>query len=274
MGSSLQHLESALLLLGLWRYPAALVSCVSAIETAIVAGANELAGKNIWQLFKGARERGGLSDLSDADQKHLIDARNSIVHRGFSPRDDEDSARLLVRSALPSLWSSYSALLALDLPRALLEGLARQLTLVQRAVSDDRPTSPTRYRDTVIALRHYVAWTVDHRLRPDWLDRILEEADWGGQKWAEQNSRKRSLSGEWWWFNCDVCEDYETFGCRFAEGVDRGPLEFDEALCVSCGLAVPARAAFLTNLLVEDQVRSQRTAILTQIGEEDPGPDL
>src|SRR5262245_47257481 len=99
LASSVQTIETCFFEVGLRRFPHALISCVTAIESAIKA-----------KLKTPPERRCGLAELLDevrstshtlrtfsADRlESLRDARNRIVHYGFSPKDDEECAGMLI----------------------------------------------------------------------------------------------------------------------------------------------------------------------------------
>src|SRR5437588_473581 len=97
LASSLQNLETSFLLLAVWRYPHGLVSCASAIESALKAAFNKRR-KGFGELLKLANAELPGDVFSQADLDEFRDKRNEIVHYGFSPKDDEISAVLLLKT--------------------------------------------------------------------------------------------------------------------------------------------------------------------------------
>lgn len=110
LASSFQHLETSFLLIGMRRYPHALVSCASAVESAICAQFN-FGADDRWMLndlLKLARKNFPADfDFSEDDLKDFRDKRNKIIHFGFSPKDDEASAELLLKTGYPLIEQCY-----------------------------------------------------------------------------------------------------------------------------------------------------------------------
>ena len=100
LASSLQSFESCLFLIALKRYPHAFTACAFAIESAIKAafGIPSSGGDNLQRLLERARERlPRLRDFPQHDVDHLRQSRNRIIHYGFSLKDDQPAASLLLR---------------------------------------------------------------------------------------------------------------------------------------------------------------------------------
>jgi len=129
LASSLQTFETVLLLLSLDRFPNALVSCVSACESAIKAKLNISPEEsyNFFQLIDNLRKDFSAIDnwiiskgekvSNDKNKKKqtgsvwtLTEKRNLIVHYGYSPSDDEECASLLLDLGLPFLKLLYEEL--------------------------------------------------------------------------------------------------------------------------------------------------------------------
>src|SRR5262245_53995790 len=111
--SSLQSFETSLFLIGLDKYPSALIACSTAWESALKAklaiGLDDRV--DLYELLN--RIRAQFTRLGSYDSKKLKDfrtTRNRLVHYGFSPRDDELSAMLLVETGFPFLNFCYQEL--------------------------------------------------------------------------------------------------------------------------------------------------------------------
>jgi hypothetical protein len=119
LASSLQSLETAFFLISLERYPSALVSCVSAWESAIKAKLHIPPDDDhvpIAKLLGQIRESSvGLKQYDRAKLDGLRQTRNRIVHYGFSPKDDRKCGRLLVETGLPFLAALYRELFGFHL---------------------------------------------------------------------------------------------------------------------------------------------------------------
>src|SRR5713101_4461751 len=93
--SSLQNLESCFFLIALGRFPHALVTCASSVESAMksILNMNPEQFINAEKLFaKAATLHSALSSFDQHGLERFRFTRNRIVHYGFSPRDDEETA--------------------------------------------------------------------------------------------------------------------------------------------------------------------------------------
>ena len=122
----MQSLESCFYLISLNRYPHALVNCSSSIESALKAKFAEK--EELYKLIKRAMAlMPGLFD--DEDLRTLRQTRNNIVHFGFSPKDDEHTARLLLQIGIPFLNKCYEVFFNFTLESGLLPEVSGQLKI-------------------------------------------------------------------------------------------------------------------------------------------------
>src|SRR5262245_36279364 len=120
--SSLQTLESSFFLIALERFPHALTARASSAEGAMKAMLNIPQDQVVHarQLFKRAIDRHtALSAFTGADLRRCRETRNRIVHYGFSPRDEEEAATLLLQTGFPFLRACYREFFRFDLARGL-----------------------------------------------------------------------------------------------------------------------------------------------------------
>ena len=121
--SSLQSVESSFMLVALDRFPHALVTCASAIESSmksvlVYPPENRIPAA---RLYAKVRKRyPGLESFDERDLEDFRLKRNEIAHYGFSPRDDEPTATLLLKTGFPFLTACYSEFFGFDL----VDGLA------------------------------------------------------------------------------------------------------------------------------------------------------
>jgi hypothetical protein len=90
---ALQAFETAVLLLGLRRFPASLVTVVSAIETLLepqFPELKELREDKLKRLLNDASMRYRWS-YTKRDLNNVRRARNRFIHRGFIPDDNPES---------------------------------------------------------------------------------------------------------------------------------------------------------------------------------------
>src|SRR5262245_47109179 len=104
--SSLQNLESCFLMVAVGRFPHALVTAASSVESAMKAVLRLPPEDriNAAPLYKQAlASYSALSSFHDHDLETFRNTRNRIAHYGFSPHDDEVTAALLLKTGLPFL---------------------------------------------------------------------------------------------------------------------------------------------------------------------------
>src|ERR1700738_3685612 len=109
LANSMQSLETSFVLAATARYVHALVICVSAIEGALHAapvgskgdGFKELIKDGFKELIKKARNvpdaSPRLKDFPQEEIEALYTIRNTIIHRGFSPKDNSICVDFLIR---------------------------------------------------------------------------------------------------------------------------------------------------------------------------------
>lgn len=109
LASSLQNFESALLLIALARFPAALVSLASAIEAAFKAKLRRPEGAVDRVDYLAAETMASVPSLHVFRHSYLdfVSARNRVTHYGYSPADSEVCAELILKSGLPFIKALY-----------------------------------------------------------------------------------------------------------------------------------------------------------------------
>lgn len=130
LASSLQSFESCLFLLALGRYPHAFVACVFAIEGALKAGLRIPANDRVklHELLERAGKEVPFIAEIPGEQRHRLGAtRNTIVHYGFSPKDDEVTTMILLDTAVPLLAAAYEKFFRFNLYEGLLVEVGEQL---------------------------------------------------------------------------------------------------------------------------------------------------
>ena len=111
LASSLQSFETCLFLISLHRFPSALISCATAWESAIKSKLRieeSRRGIGLKKMLNDIRSSHQL--LRDYDYDKLDEfrqTRNRITHFGYSPKDDEKCAALLLETGFPFLELCY-----------------------------------------------------------------------------------------------------------------------------------------------------------------------
>lgn len=104
VASSMQSLETSLYLIGLGRYPHALVNCASAIESVLHSAGVGTEDDGFYQLLKKAKP--SIRNLELFDHRAIeefYDFRNEVVHKVFIPADSDHSIKLLIAVGWPIL---------------------------------------------------------------------------------------------------------------------------------------------------------------------------
>jgi hypothetical protein len=296
LASSLQSLETCFLLLSYVRYPHALVSCATAIESAIRA-----------KLGLASEDRSKFSELLDVIQNHphnikalsqksldeLRESRNRIVHYGFSPQDDDISIRLLIQTALPLLSRLYQSFFDLYLDWrdvrpgvesfhdltpdemakvGLIPDFADSLHLVRRIFTKAKELRGVDLSYCIIPFAHHVRFACKANFLGLGEESLLQDGD--GETYEAVNAAKERWRKAFYESDGSACFDLDCPTCRSCETVvaqidesqlDRGEVIFQRAACAQCGLVLPNKP-FLANMVLRDEISTKSSAILKDYG--------
>ena len=278
LASSLQHLETSFILIALRRYPSALFSCFSAIESALKAAfgddrnekASELLNRAVSQLAQKLPFT--IKEVNEFRQK-----RNRMIHSGFSPKDDESSAILLLGVGYPFIECIYETFFQYPLKRrdkkygGLLPDIDVQLEIATRVYLKARGIKDLNLEYCFYSFAHYIRWLTQGFMLSDWQQEILFPGELDDRAFDYKHEQKEQLERKtfeiYWEFDCPVCNDPNSFVCE----VDSGELEkkiivLKRGVCVNCGLLIPSNCPFLANELCVDQVEKNRLEILDEYG--------
>ena len=295
LASSLQNLEQCFLLIAMGGFPGALVSCALAWECAMRAWLRVPAGEDVksWVLLARARDCSrGLRLFSEEKLTQFREARNRIVHEGYSPRDDEECARLLLETGWPFLKACYrelfdfhldwrdigsgaakfSELTPAEQAKAGLEvELAEQLHVVTETHARAREFSGSQPSLSFRAFQHLLRWHIKRVSLTTAEDEILRKAEEHGVRFeAEMKQKERvrdAISGETWEFDCPICH-----GCGSVVGeldeaaLSSGMVRLRSCCCVGCHLVVPRGAVCLANLFLRESIEAEKDKILKDFG--------
>jgi hypothetical protein len=271
--SSLQNLESSFFLIALDRFPHALVTCASAVESAMKSVLNLSPEQflNAEKLFaKAIAVHPALLSFPPDQLETFRFTRNRIVHYGFSPRDDEESAILLLQIGFPFLSACYKEFFSFDLQDGLAvefgDQLAIALDVFERATNI--PNQHCSY--CLSALGHLVRWTVRQSIMADWENEASIRAEETGVKFDRCEKRKSQIErmfGVAQAFNCPICGDIESFMCELDEDkLDEHLVALKRAECANCGFGVRKNCPFLADALCARQIAEKRAEILQDFG--------
>jgi hypothetical protein len=169
LASSLQNLETSFLLTALWRYPHALVSCASAIESALKAAFNSKRNDGLRKLLMQAQHHISPAErLAQRDLDEFCEKRNEIIHRGFSPKDDEISAVLLLKAGIPFVEQCYKVFFDFRLKQhgeqygGLLPDLDRHLNISEKVYARAKEIDGINLTYCFLSFSHDIRWGINH----------------------------------------------------------------------------------------------------------------
>jgi len=274
LASSMQSLDSVLLLIAIGRYPHALITCDAAIESAIKASS---AGKTLRKgaYFKEVIEAAtnASSELTPLSGKVLSDfrpARNRMAHKGFSPWDDSESVGLLLEIGLPFLHQCYLHLFSFNLWDALLQDCERQLKIGTEVYARAKEVIDLDRSYCLKSLGHLIRWNLRQSFSADWEIQQLvrsEELGMGFELRHEQRQKLEHLFGPEWVFDCPLCDGPQAVVCQLDDSELSARNVVPKRLaCTNCGLVVGVAECFLSQALLEDEVAAAREDILKDYG--------
>ena len=195
LASSLQSVETSFFLVALGRYPHALTTCVSALETCLQAakiGAGDRDGLNDL-ITKAKRSSAAVAQFPVDVLNCFRDARNRITHRGFDAGDDSDSVALYLEAGLPLLRLCYREFHAFDFDDGLLMEYAEHLR-VAREVHESASKAPDA--DLCYCLSsfaHLIRWGFKASFTSRWELQALNAAEEIGVKFERAYKRAQEL---------------------------------------------------------------------------------
>jgi len=283
LASSLQNLETSFLLLAVWRYPHALVSCASAIESAL-RSAFDSGRKSFSELLKLANAEFPPDVFSQSDLDEFREKRNEIVHYGFSAKDDEISAVLLLKTGYRLIQQCYKTFFDFSLKRndgthgGLLPNFDHHLDIAERVylMAKDEPNLNLTY--CFIPFAQEIRWSIQQSLMSRWQRQVLnaEETNWPNISWDLKEKETEELFWKAfdpaWKFDCPICGDVESFICELdGDELDKTVIRLKRGMCVNCGLFIPANCPFLADEICSEQIEEERSKIFSDFGiEEEP----
>ena len=270
--SSLQNLESSFMLIALGRFPHALVTCASSIEGAMKAVLNISPQKfiNAAELYAEARAAYcGLESFDECDLEHLRFTRNRIVHYGFSTKDDEGAAEILLNTGFPFVRACYLKFFDFDLLDGLVVEYAQQLDIALNTFQRIERTRGAASSLCFTAFSHLIRWSLRESLMAHWERDSIAQGERRGVAVESSERRKgelESILGATWTFDCPICDDVDTLVCELDEAqLERKTVTLIRGACASCDLVV-REMPFLADALVGTQIETKRMDILREYG--------
>jgi HEPN domain-containing protein len=279
LASSLQHLETSFLLISAGRYPSALVSCGSAVESAMKAALNLTPDDRLdfKELMDKVEEKfPSFTKISRGNIKEFRFKRNEITHHGYSKKDDEISAILLLKTGYRLVEDCYRNFFQFELCArngslgGLREDLDNHLRVAGEVYKKAQGKEGLDLTYCFLSFAHTIRWDKQQSLLTDWQREVLNtEAETGEISWVFQHRQKERLSRNEpaWNFDCPVCEEYESFVCELDKGqLEKSQIRLTRGACVNCGFLVPKNCPYLLDELCKDQIDSAKPTILKDYG--------
>jgi len=281
LASSLQHLETSFLLISINRFPNAVVSCASAIESAMKAVLKIEPDEYLefWPLkrrVQEVKEFRNFTNLSNDLIFNFKNHRNKINHYGFSSKDDEISAFHLLKTGFPLIEQCYKAFFHFSLTGSneklggLMPSIARHFNVARKVFGKTRDEKNSTF--CFAAFSHDIRWNIQNWMLSDWQKDILNSEDESGwMSWEFQMKQKEDLTSRIfktsWEFDCPVCNNSESFVCELDEEKLRNKeIKINKGVCTTCGLIIYKNHPFLADELCKEQINSNINRILGEYG--------
>jgi len=272
LASSLQSFETCLLLIALGRFPSALASCAAAVESAIKGKLGKPADDKIelWRLLEEARGVcPGLRLFDKAKLDRFREARNRIVHYGYTPQDDETCAVQLLETGFPLLEKCYSDLFGFDLipgPGGVGKGgldakVGQQYTVCRDVYRQAKQLQGIRYGYCFTSLAHYVRLAIKQMAMTATESNLIENGSgWGAERQHEEQAKKE-LEGAFqepvWDFDCPVCGGEQTLVAELdGEALKRKQVSVRRCVCVHCEMVVFGGSPYLANRMLRLDIKT------------------
>jgi hypothetical protein len=270
LASSLQTIETALMLLMMGRYPAALIDCASATESVLKAKYKIRRDDttNFADLVvQACIESPDLSFRKNAFDK-LRQARNKMIHYGYSPRDDAESARLLLGVGFDFLAICYKKFFNFDLMDSLVVEISKNLSVSFETfnITKRMQINPAYcFIPLVSTLRQYFQPT----FKPDWEYDALEHCDNVGIEFENVSDRTKEIESIFknsWKFWCPICGGNSLIAEIDASAFNLKEVKLNRVVCCKCDLVIPNGCPELANVLLKSEVGTEREKIFKDYG--------
>lgn len=261
--SALQSFETALLLLAQGRYPQALTTLASAIESAGKAhlrippeDRRDLAQLNpALNSELPAEKRLPLSDL-----RNFRETRNRFAHYGFSSRDDEESASLFLKTGLPFLDALMEHSNGFSIVDSFIEDLGQKVRL---AIDINRSNSRREISavDSARGVAHWILHHTRYSYLTWWEIEVLDNdaatlstRPISGINLREELKKRLLTDDPVVVIDCPICGGVDSFVAKVdGDLLDNRRLLPVAARCVECSFSLPNKAKDLLTALCKDQ---------------------
>lgn len=272
--SSLQSLESCFYLISINRYPHALTTCASSLESAmksvlIISPQKFIVAKQLYN--EAIKIYPALLSFNNIDLDNFRENRNRITHYGFSPKDDEETAVLLLKTGLPFLIECLKEFFDFDLMVGLITEISKHLDVALKVFKKVENTDSQNLKYCFSAFAHLIRW--------NWL-RItsMSEMEISASDINHFDHKKYELSvkikdelehtlGTTWSFDCPVCDDCDSFICELDDVLlENRVVSLKRGVCANCDLVISNEIPVLLNTLCEEQILTDKDEILREYG--------
>ena len=281
LASSLQSFETCLLLIALGRFPNALASCATALESVIKAklGTPPEDQVRMGKLIEQIRRRSASLRLFDEEKlRSFRETRNRLVHYGYTPKDDEVCAVQLLETGFPFLEKCYEELFGFNLISKPGDGrtvglepkVGAQYSVCREVYRRARELKGISYRYCFHSLAHYVRFVLKGMTMTVTESTLVElETDRGVKGEYEERAKKRletSFREPVWHFDCPICGGKSSIIAEVdAETLKKNQVSVRCCMCVSCELVVSEGDRYLPDQLLRVPIEVQ-TAMMKEIG--------
>jgi len=272
--SSLQSLETAFFLIGLGRYPSALVILGQAIEGAIKAGlqipADIKRKPNFYDLTTQAEQKISVPAAIAGSLNQFRDARNDFSHYGFSPKDDHRSADEMLRTGLPYLEILYTEFFGFDLQESLLWEIGIQYGISKSVFADANLSGSANECAALRVLGHQIR----HTFHPSFISQveyeILVEARSTFLVHDFMDEKRNEIETAFyphWFFDCPICGEIRSLGTQLDDAaLDNKTISLIRVHCLSCGLNIPPDVPLLADRVCAKEIESETAKIFAELG--------
>ena len=227
------------------------------------------------ELLKQAQRQ--LPPTEHVDQHDLREKRNEIIHYGFSPKDDEISAILLLETGFRLIEQYYEHYFDFHLKRhtgefgGLLPDVDWHLDIAQKVYSKAKELDNINLTYCFRSFAHDIRWVINHWMLSDWqMDALGKEEESGWSSWEFKDKQKTNLESQFgasWTLDCPICEGADTFVVELEDhALGEGEIRLTRGACVDCSFVIPADCPFLADELCMDEIVEATPKILKEYG--------
>jgi hypothetical protein len=272
--SSLQNIESCFYFISLNRYPHALILCASALESAMKSILKKpIEDKTIaTKLYNEAiKEFPSLKYFDNEKLKNFRETRNRFSHYGFSLKDDEEAAVLILQTGIPFLIKCYKEFFGFDLLDGLIIEISEHLKFALESYEIINRNKSSKLKYCFSSFAHLIRWS---GLKCDAMSileaKVSENSQIDNLKfeiWVSLKEKLENTLSPSWTFNCPVCNEPDSFICGLdAVQLNHKIVTLKRGICANCDLNIPSDASILINMLCKNEIEKEKNEILSEYG--------